>query len=154
PSDVDVSTANIRAIIESQDSIRAFAKKYSWDRMIRTRFMPREFMRMIAKIGYSYAVAVMGYDSFRPLVIDAILDSNANVSHFVGQNQKWEKPIDPIENGAHRLRIDIRRTAKNQPWRVIVLVRLFSLFGTPTYHAVVGEIESPEKYRAISDKLR
>jgi hypothetical protein len=153
PSDVDVSMANIKAVDEGKDSMQAFAKKYSWDRMIRTRFMPREFMRMIAKTGYSYAVANMGYNSFRPLVIDAILDSNANVSHFVGQNQKWEMPIDRIENGAHRLRIEISRTAKNQPWRVIVHVRLFSLFGTPTYHAVVGEIESPEKYNAIVEKL-
>ncbi len=47
-----------------------------------------EFGRLLAKIGHSYAVALLGTDSFNPFLLDFILGMKQNVFDFVGGPMK------------------------------------------------------------------
>ncbi len=106
-------------------------------------------MRMVAKIGYGYAIAELGYGSFRPLILGAILKEDGNPSYLVGQNEKTEPP-EP--GAAHILRVKDQSKLGKKPI-ITSEVRLFSTFQTPTYHVIVGEIDSPEQHIAIIEKL-
>lgn len=146
-TDVTLSTMNT---IHNHDELVAFADKHNWDKTTSTRFMPNDFMRMIAKIGYSYSVALMGLGSFKPIVIDAIIDPKANISYFVGMNETYE-PM--IKGGWHDLKI-VTKGAPGRPTLLSVNVRLFSSAGTPTYHVIVGEFEHLAQEYATLHKLR
>jgi hypothetical protein len=58
----------------------------------RRRVVPTSdtFMRSLAKIGYAYAVALLGYGSFTPLVTPYILGKSKTGCHWVGGN--WDVP--------------------------------------------------------------
>jgi hypothetical protein len=149
PPDLDVSIVTLSSIHDGA-KLQELQTKYKWDSRIQFRFAPGEFMRMLAKIGYTYAVAELGYGSFRPIVLDAILKTGVNVSHFVGQNQTKDAP-DPTYK--HLLRIKDQSSPGRKPI-VVSEVKLFASFQTPTYHIIVGEIDTPEQHVAIKQKLQ
>ena len=122
-------------VIFSKPDLDEFIKKYNWDGKMNLRIMPYDFMRMIAKIAYSYSVAIFGIDGFRPLILPPILSNKANVSYFVGMNEKQE-PYG--EKHDHEIGIVIQGRIRGTTL-IVVHVRLFPFAETPTYHAVVGE---------------
>ena len=102
---------------------------------------PYRFARLIAKIGYGYAVAEVGLHCFRPLVRDIILGRSDDYFHFVGS-----ATIEPPDSGwpsggKHHFRISFR-FVQNNIGLVVVDVKLFAEASTPAYHAVVGEIDA------------
>lgn len=137
--DIDVAQSfwNMKTI-HNHEELVAFEKKYGWDNTAKMKFMPYEFMRMIAKAGYSYAVGMMGFGSFKPTVAHAILNPKANISYFVGMNEIYE-PM--VQNEMHQLKI-VTKVAPARTTLISVEVRLFASVGTPTYHVIVGEFEN------------
>ena len=147
--DTDV-TMSTMSTIHNHEETMAFIEKYKWDRTVTHKYMPYEFMRMIAKAGYSYAVAQMGFGNFTPIVREAILNPNTNISYFVGMNSQLE-PM--IENGWHTIQLSTK-VAPGAKTLICANVRLFSSAGTPTYHAIVGEFESLAQETATMQESR
>jgi hypothetical protein len=133
PPDLDVSMSSMKTI-HNNEQLKSFTAKYDWDRLTRIRFMPNEFRRMLAKIGYSFFVALAGYGTFKPLILKAITDDSFNISYLVGQNPELEPPV--LQGDTHGLRL---RTIHGPGDHVIFIaeVRLFQSNATPTYHIVV-----------------
>jgi hypothetical protein len=93
------------------------------------------FMRMIAKIGYSYAAAELGAAPLHPMLADLVLaraPNSAYLSHLVGG-----EPESPRGDFTNRLEL-IDYTIKDTIYTV-VQVQLFGFMGMPKYHVVVRE---------------
>lgn len=90
-----------------------------------------EFCQMLAKIGYSYAIAELGYGKFEPLLLKHIIDRElSNCADFIGSLDKDELPsINLHELSLHQ------DSNKNY---IIVRMRFLAKLGTPTYYVVVG----------------
>ena len=90
-----------------------------------------EFCQMLAKIGYSFAVAELGSDSFRPFLIPHIIDKRLeNCGDYMGSLGRDETPSDNL----HELSI----CDGFSPTYVTVRIRLLAKLGTPTYYVVAG----------------
>ena len=105
------------------------------------RFDDRQFARMVAKIGYGFAVAILGLGSFRPLVVRPILQPELAIGLLVGG---VEKP-DPLPPGVDikNLNYFVGLSCTDHPvsGRPILWahVRLFAWFGnTPEYVVLLG----------------
>lgn len=135
----------------------AFIEKYHWDRTTSIKTVPVEFARTLAKIAYSYTVAEIGLDSFRPLpqTLDVILGRTTNVSYPVGGD--WEIPA-PDPAGKHKLDMicTVEGTPKVTGARIVVEIRLFPAFETPQYRVVVGhfDFQNPQHFKRFDEKAR
>jgi hypothetical protein len=90
--------------------------------------------RLLAKTGHAYAVAELGLDAFRPLLVDAILGSDAlRLGHFIGSSALEA----PVGNDLHEIGID--DTGLGGGKYVVVRVQLFANRGMPVHYVVVGE---------------
>ncbi len=96
------------------------------------RFHPAEFARMVAKIGYSYAVAARAWPlSFGlPAVVPAILGKRDDIGRWVGTAPG---PNTSYEGALHRL----DHYSWEWPRRVQVEVQLFADSQTQTYLLVL-----------------
>jgi hypothetical protein len=92
------------------------------------------FCRMLAKIGYSYAVAELGFGSFEPLVLDTILGTEDydSIGHYVGGYIDY----DPPSKERHELDLLRYQVGSARYW--VAKIRLFAWLGAPTYFVVVG----------------
>lgn len=104
------------------------------DTTVPVPFIPEAFGRMLAKIAYSFAVAVFGMHTFHPFVINTILNPKTPYTIWVGSAAR-----DIEGDGLHL--IDAYRSGSEIGRDLLsVLVRLFPEYGMPTYEVVVGEI--------------
>lgn len=94
------------------------------------------WLRMLAKIAHSYAVAKGGINGFKPLLPKLIKDFESAPTHYIGC---LGDPLPPKEETLHRLDL-IKYKANNSRKYLIVNLRLFANFGAPQYHIVVGEL--------------
>lgn len=97
------------------------------------KIQPITFARQIAKIAHAYAVAELGLGAFRPLATNLILGKVDTLSQWVGGD--WEIP--PPSEALFNLKLE--QVTSNGRNFLLAYVRLFSFFGTPQYHVVVGE---------------
>jgi hypothetical protein len=97
---------------------------------------PYVYAQFLAKIGYSYAVAVRGYGRFRPLVLDLIHGRTNYFRHWVGGD-----PVAPpaIADEIHHISCSIRKVGERS--YIVVRIRLFSFLATPVFNIVVGELD-------------
>ena len=94
------------------------------------------FARMLAKIGYSYAVANLGLDGFKPLALDLIMGRKEYDGNFlVGGTLAQVPPAD--EPNTHQLWIEFPRVHSRE--FVVAILRLFADRGAPLYRIVVGD---------------
>jgi hypothetical protein len=108
-----------------------------WDGVHRLKTRPYEFARLIAKIGYSYAVAELGLGAFTPFVTEIILGKSEDWFYAVGGSWEIEPPV---EGGGHITGIDVIVKSATKFW-IRVNMRFFSAVKTPSYHVIVGEID-------------
>jgi len=137
-------------VIIPDESHDEFQKRHAWDGIIKFKFQPNEFRRMLLKIGYCYAVAQLGYRSFRPFSLPYFMTKDGNLSYLAGQNSEKEER-DP--NSLHKTMTSIVRLSNGQ-WLIVVEIRLFAGAETPTYHVVVGDFESPAQRLAMLETIR
>jgi hypothetical protein len=130
-----------------------FIQKHHWDRHVSFVTKPLELARTLAKIGYSYAVAELGLNSFHvlPNTIDTILNRTDDVFYSVGGD--WEIPA-PNASAEHLLELKFL-IEKNGEVFIIVDIRLFPAFETPQYHVVVGkfDLRNPQHAMAYDTKI-
>lgn len=94
------------------------------------------FLRMIAKIAYSYAAAEIGSHLLLPMLADVVLARAPNapyLSHLVGGES------GPTERGHSMNRLELWNYEILGTLYSVVYVRLFAHMDMPTYHVVVRE---------------
>lgn len=96
---------------------------------------PADYLRLLIKIGYSFAVAERGTtDGVLPLISDVILGKSENAPHLIGSGLIPGENDDTQEQ--HTLQAGIYRL--DQSVFEFVQVRLFGNLGLPSYHVVVS----------------
>lgn len=124
-------------ILTDREAELAMRTKYpQWDGTHTLIPQPFNFARLLAKIGYSRAVAEYGIDGFRPLGLDVILGRSNDYFYTVGGSLETQPAV---AGGDHVLDINILFQSPQRAL-LIVDVRLFSQIVSPTYRVVVGEI--------------
>ena len=92
-----------------------------------------EFVRMVAKIAHSYAMARLGSDAFIPFLLPIIRDNlTDNAVQYVGGMQSTERAATEL----HQLGIVTHPSAPRD--LVMVRVRMLACLETPTYVVAVG----------------
>lgn len=110
-----------------------------WNREHKIRMRPHLFARMLAKIGYSYAIAEYGnstVSTFTPLAPDVIRGIRGDWTQLVGGSMDIPPPVI---GGNHVTLIGILSKSPFEA-HLVVDIRLFSHVSTPEYRVVVGYI--------------
>jgi hypothetical protein len=101
-----------------------------------TVLQPTVLARVVAKIGYGFAVAERGLGSFEPVVLPAILGTSDDIGQWVGCLDVSLTPGAQL-TGSYTL------TVGDLPdGQVISVVQLFAGMGVPEYVVVVGKASS------------
>ena len=129
----------------NKEAEMALRSKYpQWDRTHLFRPQPFHFTRLLAKIGYSYATAEFGLDSFLPGdVIDVVLGKSEDYFRCVGGTDPTPHPGPEGEPPGHWFRIQgvVRQRGVGLVCHVVVKIRFFAKYQVPTYTVVVGEAD-------------
>lgn len=111
-------------------------KKYGADKLVlKDRpYRPVEFAQTIAKIGYSYAVAIGEINKIKgqPLLLSALLGKSNDIGKWVGTSQKQEV----YQNLLHRL----ASFEDKKRGLLIIEVQLFASSHTPIYEVIIGHL--------------
>jgi hypothetical protein len=110
-------------------------------------YEPVPFMRMLAKIAWSYTVAQYGVDAVEPAVLGVVLGTDHNVAHYVGALDGWTLFDGPATADLH-----VCVAVIEQGW-VLAGVRLFSNHGAPEYTVVVGRLRSAIEAEESGDRV-
>ncbi|WP_210485615.1 hypothetical protein [Microvirga antarctica] len=132
-------------VIHASEAFETFHRTHP-KAVFKSRISPVELARTLAKIGYGYAVATIGLESFEPLpeVLDTILCRTEDVAFTVGSDLKEGLPM---ASEGHVLNLRCHWQHHKAPL-LIVDIRLFAELPTPTFHVVVGRV-SLTTYNAI-----
>jgi hypothetical protein len=124
---------------------RTLLKKYGITSFTSARWDNAMFSRMLAKIGHSLAVAILGKDKFAPLLKPLILSGDRMGNQYIGGEPFLEKTRKEL----HTVALGYRRYEGKD--YVVATIRLFAQHQTPTYTVVVGEsLESAiAKFRRV-----
>lgn len=99
-----------------------------------TPFNDRDFARLLAKIAHAYSVAERGINGFHPLLREFIRGvSNTPSTQFVGC-------VDPEAAGNPNHYI-MDYSSQHDPPFLVTRIRLFGLYGAPTYLVVTGTLD-------------
>lgn len=98
---------------------------------------PGNFARMISKIAYAYAVAVLGVKRFRPFLNDIIRGMSTNYFHYVGGYPNLSEP------NLSDKPVIVRLHVPHGTNYVVADICLFPGLGTPQYVVVIGELNGP-----------
>lgn len=106
-----------------------------------------DFTRMLAKIGYSLAVAQLGIDTFQPAVLNLINGTDMiDGPHWVGGSDEY---VGSSQNAGKDLLHDIWLSFARHPGKptelplIVACIQLFACFNMPVYQVVVGRSFQP-----------
>jgi hypothetical protein len=133
------------------NGLKEFQELHDWDGTVWVDTHPWHFGRMLAKIGYSYAVAKLGLGTFQPLVIDIIKGKVQNLSELIGTETKHQNQ-DLIN--VHELLLYALRILEDDVLYVAVDIRLFANHNLPKYIVIVGIFNSGRTVYALTDQPR
>src|SRR5262245_6631795 len=89
--------------------------------------------RMRAKIAHGYAIAELGYGTFKELLPDLILGRTPNSPYLVGGSLVPDPPRTALYELSHRW----ERSQDDQDY-LVISIRLFAHLGAPTFSVVAG----------------
>lgn len=121
----------VSAVLLNRGSISEAADGH---RVYMGKFRPSDTLRQLLKIAYGYAVGTLGPGAFRPMVQELILGKSEHFGYLLGCLSESDPPNDKmvfLEQGYAEL---------GSVRYVIVKIRIYGQLPTPTYCAVVGEI--------------
>jgi hypothetical protein len=98
----------------------------------------KDFARMLAKVGHTYATAEIGHGNFIPTLLDVIDDKSENPFHFVGGFE----PYEAQEGHPLSLRDEVRDGVRY--W--VVSISLMSLPAMPRFQVVAGIALDPSPF--------
>lgn len=95
-----------------------------------------DFLRFIAKTAHAYAIAELGYGTFRPTLLDLILGGSDDVAEFIG----GDPSPSPITTEPDCMLTITAGRVTNGPAKGYSAVRmqLYPSLGTPAHAAIVG----------------
>jgi hypothetical protein len=94
---------------------------------------PPVFMRLLAKIGWGYAVGWLGLDTLMPGVIGVILGTDPNVAGWVGSPPPAWAAFEGPTDQTYAIRV------REDPSGVVTAhLRLFAAQGGPEYLVIIG----------------
>jgi hypothetical protein len=134
------------SLFRLENQLEDFSRKHG--AILSPALYPVEFVRMIAKIAHSYAVAELGPDGFRPYLLDLILGRIPDLNsclQWIGCEPKAPPPSgDLFSIRWDKCFFEKNDAAAGSPKKQLLMVqfRLFPFFNTPLYHVVVGEWDS------------
>jgi len=91
------------------------------------------FVRLLAKIGHSYAVAELGLGGFKPLLLETISGTVGKPDLLIGGMRDTLQPKGDV----HDLWLAQHQSRAGTFW--IANIQLFANLQGPIYRAVVGE---------------
>ncbi len=114
---------------------------------INISYNPNRFARMFAKIAYGFAVAHFGVDDVEDLgIVSAIMGETDDIGKWVGCVPTDEKFAPNTVLHSWQLGIEssyeIDAPKETVKGRLTYKISLFSLFGTPEYTVVVGNVKN------------
>ena len=109
-------------------------------------YNPNNFARMLAKIAYGFAVARFGLDDIEDLgIVSAIKGETDDIGKWAGCTNDEKFAISTVLH-SWQMRVSASYQTDNpketMDARIIYGVSLFSLFNTPEYTVVVGNIKN------------
>ena len=109
-------------------------------------YNPHNFARMIAKIAYGFAVAHFGIDDIEDLgIVSAILGETDDIGKWVGcvDDEKFA-PNTVLHSWQLKINASyqIDNPKESMDARLLYKISLFSLFNTPEYTVVVGNVKN------------
>ncbi len=131
------------------DDLNTFMAAYAWDGKIEVRFMPVEFAQAIIKMCFSYAIAGLGFGSFRPLCLPQILSQDKNISYIFGQNRTNE----PIKGVTKVWTIELSYRLFQERLLLTAKCSIIPGMGTPIYEVVIGDLHDREQIALFRHKL-
>jgi hypothetical protein len=125
--------------VYNPNDMKRVLSDFNAESIISENLDPMKFARMIAKIAHSHTVAVMGLESFQPLLPPLILGYRRDYIDLVGGVPE-EHPSLPQASLTMSF-----QTAHQSDGKIfgIFNIRLFANLGGPIYRVVVGELKSP-----------
>lgn len=148
PADVDLSHMWQLKVIADDERLKNFEQKHPKRTTIKFRHVPESFGRFIAKIGYCQALTLLSPEDFEPVCLPYIMGEEKNVSYIVGQNPDEDTPISDLGYKLSSLYHGTKFKGK-----IISEVRLLANNQTPTYHVVVGSVETEERVSNVLKKM-
>lgn len=118
-----------------QQDLSAFAARPDGAVPLLAQASQYKFLRMIAKIAHSYAVAEEGLHSFNPMLLDFILGRPTH------HGPHWIGGVDPrpeFEGSPLHVLDSFRHTVDGADY-LMARIYLFYGYGAPAYEVVVGE---------------
>jgi HNH endonuclease len=100
--------------------------------VVRGKLFPAMFARLIAKIGFGYAVWWLGLDLIEPTIVDTVLHKGTAINEWVGGSANLSQ-MEPAADEQHAVRTWVAPDGV-----ILAQVCLFADAGAPQYIAVVG----------------
>ncbi|MGE0531417.1 MAG: HNH endonuclease [Hyphomonadaceae bacterium] len=146
-NEVDLSAGWRLVVVDDDKRRQNFLAKYPDRLTMRFRHVPKDFARMIAKIGYGHIMTALDPGDFNPICVPYILGKADNVSFVVGgtaqaqgQTQEGYQLQSAVFGGGARVLL-------------IALVRLLANTSAPAYHVVVGDVAGADRVLHALTKL-
>lgn len=141
-TDSSVGYTKVRAwFYNLQGDTQARAGKFGEGRvrLEQITYIP-EFPRMLAKIGHSFACAVLGADSFDPALLDIISGKSTGFAYLIGGADEYLKTMNDSRELLHNVWLNSALHPNNLNDRPLIVcaVQLFSCLESPIYQVVVG----------------
>jgi hypothetical protein len=115
--------------------LKALFKRYSTNGFSPAYWDNAMLCRMLAKIGHSLAIAELGEETFRPLLVQLICNGDAAGMSLIGCSAEYERA--PRSKELHVVELGYQR--HNSITYVVASIRLFASYDGPVYRVVVGE---------------
>lgn len=128
-----------------------FREKYHWDGVLQFRWMPVEFGQYLIKMCYSFAVAEISLNAFRPICLPQILSLDKNISFIFGQCGMNDQVSDVSKVWDIKLFYLLH---SNMKLLVVANCSIFPGAGTPVYEVVLGYVDDPDHFSDFYDRLK
>lgn len=148
PADVDLSHMWQLKVITDDERLKDFEQKYPKRTTMKFRHVPESFGCFIAKIGYCQALTLLSPEDFEPVCLPYIMGKEKNVSYIVGQNPAVDLPVSDLGYVLNSIYQGTKFKGN-----IISEVRLLANNHTPTYHVVVGSVETEERVSNVLKKM-
>ena len=149
PADSDVSGTWKLVVIDDDQRTTEFQKKHpSLPLTIRFQHVPKDFGRLLAKVGYGHLLTQLDPGDFRPLCVPYILGHESNISYVVGGTFEDQVPQPGVG-------YSLGTAGFGTPDKVmlVALVRLLANTSAPAYHVVVGDVVGTDHVARVWRKL-
>jgi hypothetical protein len=149
PENQDISAFWTMSMIDDDKRRESFFKKHGSYPTLKFKHLPKDFGRMLIKIGYGHILSFLEPEDFNPLCLPYILGEKQNVSYLVGEQTKNFTPISDLGYSLHSKGFVISENRL----LLIAIIRLYANTHSPEYEVVVGDVIGFDKITKVIKKI-